>query len=677
MTDTGVSLTPSSAARVGRATDRVERTTRERHNVTRDTAFPRPIFTPTVVLVAEVTGPKSLGSGLHPARLHQADSTAAPIEWQAVTGDYHVLPMPGQTLAEGAKGVALLVGVHEGAPVYSLGGPASGICRETLAKLLPTSRVTFAVQEGHGWCAEIAAKSIAGWRPDPDVEKWYSLGTFPTKLGDTSLTYLFDDNTGAPVVLLTATTGEGSGATTVIKPLTYIGCADGCPEFEARPLLWCDSRPVTDCDQCPGGAPRRYRTTLAGGTGGYAVLNGEHTFEHDAGCAWLLTTPGFIGSAQWVDQGGGERQLQTQIGHVASSAFVSWSGPFVSTSADCCAAVAGTEYADFDPGSGGAGDTPALPTVAAVGPCVSERCGDNTFRVRVCCKAHTKYTGCDALPDYSGAWCITGTSGYTGAESGGELSGNYGPDFYIGPGLFRDTGLPVNNPPDDEHDDRCGFDLWNKTDPVLIAAFNAVGLYSSDLERAIVYYEPDAEDGAGAWVLAVLYYDGFSGFTITTIAAAANDPDPTDDPFEIVFRWVAVGDLYHELRITPGPCGDEEDEGGEDGPLDAICCAGEGEALAGDPPPSIRVTVADGPNAGPHDLPFNPTTGGWDDGEDPVRWNASCGEVVVEGVPTMQWACTLDGIGPAMTSAACSPFGVVFPGDNYGSTLPVTLSVSP
>ncbi|HYH66842.1 MAG TPA: hypothetical protein VD866_19265 [Urbifossiella sp.] len=542
-------------------------------------------------------------------------------------------------------------------------------CRGTLAGLLPTSRVTFKVLEGSGWCAEIAATNIPGWRPDPDVDEWLSVGTFPTKLGDTSFKFRFAEDDGDPVLLLTGTTGEGSGATTVIQPMTFVGCKNGCPEFAARPLLWCDSGPVTDCDQCPGGAPRRYRTTLAGGTGGYAVLNGEHTFEHDSGCQWNVTTPGFTGNVQWVDQGGGERQLQGQLAYDETGAFVSWSGPIVAASADCCAAVAAVEYADFDPGSeGGSGgsDTPALPTVAAVGPCVSERCADNTFRVRVCCKPHTKYTGCDALPDYSGSWCITGTSGYTGEAAGGALLGNFGPgEWGGGGGGFVGSMFACNTGDAHDYDDtlvRCGWNFYDINYSSVNAALQAVGLYSDPLITVVVYYDPDADDGAGAWVLARIHeYGELGDCQLTVIATAANDPDPTDDPFEIVFRWVAVGDSYHELRIAPGPCG--SDEGG--------CCDGEGEELEGHP--DVLLQISEGGLAGDW-----PMTGGpsWQSGEVVTdhEFRLSCADGVWTMVGYYQGSPLTSG---TAISQSCSPFGLVFSKDDFGTAVDLIVVIAP
>lgn len=540
-----------------------------------DAARRRPVYafgaptnsTDPVAITVEAVGPRAnaraVCAGVARCRVNvtsEAHPFAVPIAGDSSKLASHETRGYFMTAREGGTGT-------QWAQVLLGGAGAAGSatdCRGTLAGLLPTSRLTFRVLEGSGWCAEIEAATLTGWRPDEDVEEWVSLGTFPTKLGDTSLTFKFDADTGEPVLLLTATTGEGSGATTVIQPMTLVGCVGGCLEFAARPLLWCDSRPVTDCDMCPGGAPRRYRLAIAGGTGGYANLNGTHAFEYGEDCSWAVTTPGYSSSFTWLDMGGGDRQLQMQLIHDATGAFVAWNSATVATSADCCASFVMAEAIDFDPGSGGAGDLPALPTVTAVGPCAVERCADNTFRVRVCCKGHTKYTGCDALP-VSVPTCIFGTSGYGGGEpAGGTILGNYGPGVWGGGGGgFVGSMFACDTGDAHDYDDalvRCGWNFSDLTNPVVAAAINAVGLNVASLIKLLVYYDPDAEGGAGAWVLARIFEYGETGdCQFAVIATAANDPDPADDPFEIVFRWeTSLGSgLYHELKLTPGPCGDE------------------------------------------------------------------------------------------------------------------------
>lgn len=478
----------------------------------------------------------------------------------AAAGGYAILWKPDEDNDDGERwALVLLSGGNAGAE-----GDNGDECKATLAGLLETSRIRFQVREGNGRCAEIVAKTIAGWRPDPDVEEWVSLDTFPTKAGDTSLMFGFDEDTGLPVVTLTATTGEGTSGTTTTQKLTLVGCVGGCLEFAARPRLWCDSGPVTDCALCPDGAPRRYRVTLAGGTGGYAALNGTHTFLRDSGCLWLVTTPGFTGQVLWVDMGGGNKQIQAQLVDDATGAFISWNTAEVATAADCCGTLAGTDIADFDPGIGGAGDTPALPTVVAVGPCAIEHCADNTFRVRVCCQPHTKYACLDALPDDgAGAWCFAYTPVNPAVEAAQVSPVMAGPSaFTEGSGSSSIFKCNLSSGIADGAEDvaRCGWRIsptYESNQP-LTDPFNTDG----NLEHLLVYYEPDADDGAGAWALAIVQYcepveQDVPGCCLTIIATAANDPDPTDDPFEIVFRWASgFGDEMDELRITRGECPD-------------------------------------------------------------------------------------------------------------------------
>lgn len=127
-----------------------------------------------------------------------------------------------------------------------------------------------------------------------------------------------------------------------------------------------------DCVNCPDGAPRVYRLTITGGTGGFAVLNGVHYYTHaEGGCDWLIDTPGFGGSIAWVDQGGGTKQLQFQISDDVTFAFMSWNGDIVPTGTACCDAVPATAVADGSVETGPPGDMPALPVVTPVGRCGS------------------------------------------------------------------------------------------------------------------------------------------------------------------------------------------------------------------------------------------------------------------------------------------------------------------
>ncbi len=454
----------------------------------------------------------------------------------------------------------------------SAGGSATS-CRATLAGLLETSRVTFTILAGSGRCANIDAATLTGWRPDPDVEEWVSVGTFPTAIGDTSLTFAFADDDGDPVVTLSGLDGEdaeGSGGAVVTRALTVVGCAAGCLEYAIRPLTWCDSSPVTDCDELPDGAPRRYRVTAAGGTGDYAVLNGEWTAVWNAGCEWLIADAGdgVTGSVGWYPVSGmtPRRQLVnlTYPGGITAALLSA-----DADSTDGCGTKTGTLDVDLPgSGSGATGTAPTL-TVTAVGPCADDRCGDNTARVRVCCKGHTKYTGCDALPDYSGGWCLYGTNWSSGETLGGTLLGNYGPAAGSGAVAVLYCGVGPGNGYDETRV-VCGWRIIGTAesagDAVSWAALNNVGMWGVNTFAVVVYYDPDADDGAGAWVLGQLNYASFgTECTLNVVATAANDPDPTDDPFEIVFKIPYGVGTHHTLTLAKGPCADT--------PADPVCDA--------------------------------------------------------------------------------------------------------
>lgn len=490
---------------------------------------------------------------------------------------------------------ARMKGVVGGATVYETVTPSATVeqtdptaCRDTLAGLLETDRLTFTVSAGAGRCANIDAATLTGWRPDPDVEEWVSVGTFPTAIGDTTLTFAFADDDGDPVVTLSALDGEdaeGSGGAVVTKALTVVGCAAGCLDYAIRPLTWCDSDPVTGCDELPDGAPRRYRVTAAGGTGDYADLNGEWTAAWDAGCEWLIADAGdgVTGSVGWYPAAGmtPRRQLVnlTYPGGITAALLSA-----DADSTDGCGTKTGTLDVDLPgDGSGVTGTAPTL-TVTAVGPCADSRCGDNTARVRVCCKAHTTYDCVDAIPEYTGAFCLTTTNGNTGEVLGGELTVmpvQHDNSVAAKTFLFRcDAGT---SGADDPTLVRCGWDIVQGVETVG-GALDEGGILDANpaasLIRVIVYYEPTADGGAGAWVMqrvTVCNVDGADNdccFVSPSPAGgdylvAANDPDPADDPWEVIFRWeTSLGSgVYHEMRISQGPCSDT--------PADPVCDAPE------------------------------------------------------------------------------------------------------
>lgn len=596
---------------------------------------------------------------------HMADA------WQDGTLSVLIAAPDGRDLVGGNRYLATRTGDDDGGtPRYRAvpTGPADpNACRDSLANLDPaTDRVTFQITPGTvtGRCAEIAAKSLTGYAPDPDIEQWVSIGTFPTKLGHTSLTYRYDADTGEPVLLLTATTGEGSGATTVIQPMMWVGCVGGCGEYVARPLLWCDSEPVTDCEDCPDGAPRRWRFTLAGGTGDFASANGEYTVVHTTDCTWVGTLGDW--TATVTTSGGTLSALQVTDG----AASAQWVGELT-----CCAPWS----PELDDVSSETGTPPDPPTVTPLGPCVKSRCATGAFKARVCCKGHTRYTGCDALPAYFGAWCLTGgTSDGVTAERG-TLIGNYGPALWGPAGGYPGSMFSCPAGPAHDYDDTrwvCGWNFYDPSNAAIAPILSAAGVYSVGAEpqiiKVLVYYDPTAESGAGAWVLAQLRcfgaFGSCDGCYLTTIATAANDPDPADDPFEIVFRLAETyptSGVYYELRLTPGSC--EEDPACDDEP----CFDGPGGPLAGHPDQSL--TVVDGTWAGTFTLAWAGSywTGMGESAA--IEWRLSC----AGGVWTLERRRfgVLVATGTA-TAASCDPYGLVFAPMGGGGSSDITAELA-
>lgn len=250
--------TTRAAERGDRATLRVERTSREKHNVLVGPAITPPAAPDAVVLVVEVTGDLS-DNGLHPAKLYRLDSMPQlndppdPIVWVEVTGDFNVKPMPGQTLATGDTGVAVLVGSYGGAPVYSLGGPPAASptnCRSMLVGKGADSALTGVIPAGVGKCSNVGPATVymaydaalvatnigywGGWVSTP----------FTTRQGATTAAVYLSDRAD-PTALLSSSAGSGGA---VERPMTFLGCDSlGRMRFVTFDCLWCDDVWVGPC----------------------------------------------------------------------------------------------------------------------------------------------------------------------------------------------------------------------------------------------------------------------------------------------------------------------------------------------------------------------------------------------------------------------------------------------
>lgn len=116
-----------------------------------------------------------------------------------------------------------------------------------------------------------------------------------------------------------------------------------------------DPLPVTDCEECPDGAPESYTFTLTGGTGDFADANGVWTVTHTTGCEWV----GAMGeyTATLVANGASTLEFEGPGGYLMR--FVR-SGP--------AWACSGPNATEEDDASGGTGTPPDPPTLTAVPP---------------------------------------------------------------------------------------------------------------------------------------------------------------------------------------------------------------------------------------------------------------------------------------------------------------------
>lgn len=370
--------TVRAAERGERATLRVERTSRERHNVLVTPSVP-PNVSPTVVLVAEVTGAISLGSGLHPAKLYVVDNTVAPIAWVEVTGDFQVKPLPGQTLAVGDVGVALLVGVSaDGEPVYTLGSAGGGDAPDCGIQFMGRDELDcFEARvpaQGEGACANVTATSSnlrLAW--DAGESKYLSSTTFTTAAGAT--TVVLDLSEAEPAVSLTAP-GD------VVVAGRFSKCVDGWRRYAFYSTDLCGEAPVLDCASCAGGAPRHFTFAFAGGTGDVAPLNSATwNIPYLGGfCLWRDTkTPGqsvTTNPAAVLDMGA--RTLTLYPTGTLGGESLTYT---LDDATDCCGPLAATRTGTV----GISGASPSTLTLNPVGPCVRTRCQTHVFYVDVKC----------------------------------------------------------------------------------------------------------------------------------------------------------------------------------------------------------------------------------------------------------------------------------------------------
>ncbi len=366
-------------ARVGSATLRVERETRENYNVTLPAAVGPHHYTPTKMMVARVTGDLSPGNGLHTAKLYYLDSSPQlneppdPIVWVEVvpdedTGDFAIKPQPSQTLSIGDQGVAMLVGVLGGTTVYTISGPGTtdpGSCLRGLRSQRVTDCITGQVLGGSGDCANIVAQTFKGGSIDGEI--WVGDDPIPTPLGDA----IFREyRTARPPRATLTIQGEGSGPDRVFEG-TYVRCLDGRREYEFSDPLLCTTNTATgavaDCAGCPPptGTVESFSFLATGGTGDYEVANGPWIVTHVAGCEWAVTN----GDVTW------SLTNESGVAHLVGPADISFVGPFV-----CC----GPMILAFDTGSG-TGTPPTLSELVAVVPCAPPQCDTNSFAIRVGC----------------------------------------------------------------------------------------------------------------------------------------------------------------------------------------------------------------------------------------------------------------------------------------------------
>ena len=389
-------------ARVGSATLRVERQTREGYNFTPPAQSGPHHYTPTKMMVARVTGDLSPGNGLHPAKLYYLDSAPQlnvppdDIVWEEVvpdenTGSFAIKPQPDQTLGIGDQGIALLAGVLGDTTIYTITGGTVSLGSDCLKKIVgvkTTDCFDFEVQTGADRCANITGTLLKA-RYSATSDKWFSTGVFQTAYGDTRLRLEFAADDGDPVVF--ATTGEGGSGSSAEKPLRFLRCINGWSEFIGRPSPWCDSVPVTTCTMAPAGAPQRYRVSIAGGTSEFNAFNGVWDSLYASGCAWSITKGTVTCLVQWVNTSGSLRQFSVTMTDSGTGAGATWLGTIESSTEKT--GCEGLTLLTLD-SSTGTGTVPSTPEVGALGPCVDLPCAGAVLTVRVRCASCAPPTGC-------------------------------------------------------------------------------------------------------------------------------------------------------------------------------------------------------------------------------------------------------------------------------------------
>lgn len=201
-------------------------------------------------------------------------------------------------------------------------------------------------------------------------------------------------------------------------------------------------------------------------------------------------------------------------------------------------------------------------------------CPDNTLTVLVRCRDdHDTYTGCDALPE-TPPTCLTVTdSGGTSAsyDIGSPALQNFLVDNSY-EGVAAGTCGEVNDEYTPVYAQRCGW----------IVGADAIGFTYHVLHELQIYYEPGACGGDGAWVWSWVTVNQSEG-TCTPLLVPAepyfvlNDPDPADDPWELVLGPGMV--LSGTAPCTPDPPAYDCDGSGNcvetvGGPYDEPTCGG-------------------------------------------------------------------------------------------------------
>lgn len=534
-------------------------------------------------------------------------------------------------------------------PVGSSGGGGAD-CLSKLVSLRPTDCVTFTVVGGDGFCDNISAKTIKGYY-DEGEDAWVGVTPLPTgngnsvvkmvrRLAATGLPAVYVDEGGTPELLL-----------------AHVRCVGAAAEFAGSDDPWCDSEPVTTCDECPAGAPKRYRVELIGATGDNAWMNGYWIVKHPggAGCEWEMEDDfgrGVTGTVSWYTVASDTymQALFTLENGLTVSATASWPTADVT---DCCVSI------EQDQQVGVADPDNLMPVmrVDPVGPCAETSCADNTFRVRVTCTPCEPCDNCDRE---------------VGRQNGATFPGQ--------PLYFRIAAGVLPCYPDGvcgQFDNSEGNNSYTVVplDPVYGTTYCYTSKFFPDCDEQpclgpvlpihytlYVWWAPDANGGLGAWFAGIDSYASASGTLChgsfgDGLQAVVDNSVCAECPS---LEWATYpgGTYTPYLTVSCRPCAPVLDIG--------ECCDGADGPLNGHP--DLEMVVPDGPNAGTYTL----------------TWNAGSSQYQYVGAVTFKVTCTAgawtlqtDGGGTTGTlTASCDPFGLTFPGAAAGGTGDITVSLA-